>query len=333
MNVKQSYPGIEVLRGLTLTGHRILVTGGAGFIGSNLGDALLGLGNHVTCYDNFSPYYEGKDANIQHQLANPRYRLVRADILDHERLEDAAQDIDTIFHLGAQPGVRYSLENPTAVMRVNVEGTVSVLEAARKRGAAKVVFASSSSVYGNPDRLPVVETDPTNPVSPYGASKLAAEKVCQAYSELYGMRIVALRYFTVYGPRQRPDMAVRRFLKELLDNRPITVFGDGKQTRDTTYVHDIVTGTIAAAATSLRAYEILNLGAGHRVTVLDLLRTLAEVAGRQSSMRYRFEPRNAADVSDTHADIEKARKLVRFEPQTTLQEGLKTFVDWYSSTQ
>jgi len=318
---------------LTLVDHRILITGGAGFIGSNLADALTELGNHVTCYDSFSPYYEGKDANVRGCLANPRYRLLRADILDRERLEDATEDIDIVFHLAAQPGVRYSLENAAGVVRVNVEGTVSVLEMARKKSVPKVVFASSSSVYGNPIRLPVTETDPTNPLSPYGASKLAAEKISQTYSELYGIRIVVLRYFTVYGPRQRPDMAVRRFLQDLLNNHPLTVFGDGKQTRDLTYVHDIVAGTIAAATASFGAYEVLNLGAGHRIAVIELLRTLAEVAGRQSSMSCHFEPRNPADVKDTQADIGKARRLIGFNPQTTLQQGLKSFVDWYLGTE
>jgi len=316
---------------MRLTEQCVLITGGAGFIGSNLADSLLAKGSRVICYDNLSPYYQGKEANVEVNLRNPLYRFINSDILDGASLSRSARLAHVIFHLAAQPGVRYSLENAETIMRVNVEGTTSVLEAGRKLDVAKIVFASSSSVYGNLNKLPVAEHDSVNPVSPYGASKLAAENICRTYSELYGMRITVLRYFTVYGPRQRPDMAVRLFLEGLENNRPITVFGNGKQTRDLTYVADIVEGTISAAEAELGRYEVFNLGSGHRLSLLSLVDTLAEVAGKECS--YHFEPAKVGEVTDTHASIEKARRLIGFNPRTKLEDGLRSFVTWYRAFQ
>jgi len=318
---------------MRLTEQCVLITGGAGFIGSNLADSLLAKGSRVICYDNLSPYYQGKEANVEANLRNPLYRFIKSDILDRASLSESAKPADVIIHLAAQPGVRHSMENAEAVIRVNVEGTASVLEAGRKVDVTKIVFASSSSVYGNPNKLPVAEHGSTNPVSPYGVSKLAAEEVCRTYSELYGMRITVLRYFTVYGPRQRPDMAVRLFLQELENNRPITIFGDGKQTRDLTYVGDIVDGTLSAAEAELSRYEVFNLGSGHRLSLLSLVGTLSEVTGKEFLESCRFEPAKAGDVTDTHANIEKARRLIGFNPQTRLKDGLRSFVNWYRAFQ
>jgi len=315
-----------------LTNRRVLVTGGAGFIGSSLVDALLSRENEVVCYDNLSPYYSGKEGNFKIHLTNAQYKFIQADILDATALKKAAEGMNYIFHLAAQPGVRHSLLYPELVARTNVEGTVGLLEAARIAGVHSVIFASSSSVYGNPRKMPVQESESLNPISPYGASKVAGEEYCKTYSTLYGMRITALRYFTVYGPRQRPDMAVRLFLREIENNRPVTVFGDGKQTRDLTFVDDIVAGTIASAEANLGKYEVLNLGAGHRIELLELIKTLARLAGKAHSFECKFEEPKAGDVSHTHADCSKARRLIGFNPRTSLEDGLLRFIEWYRSS-
>lgn len=311
------------------TEKRVLVTGGAGFIGSALVDALLRRENEVICYDNLSPYYEGKEENLTHNLANPRYKFIRSSILDGAALKKSTADVEVIFHLAAQPGVRYSLSNPEHVVRINVEGTVAVLEAARAAEVERLVFASSSAVYGRCTSLPIRESVVPDPISPYGASKLAAEHVCKTYSELYGLRVCVLRYFTVYGPRQRPDMAVSRFFEQMVRNRPITLLGDGSQTRDLTFVDDIVAGTIASAEANLGKYEVLNLGAGRRIEILDLVRALARLAGKTNSLSFRFEEANPADAMHTQADCSKARRLIGFDPKTSPEEGLAKFIAWH----
>ena len=307
---------------------RALVTGGAGFIGSHLVDRLLENRKIVVCYDNFNPYYSGKEGNVKKHTGNPNYHLVRADILDFESLSQAVKDVDVVYHLAAQPGVRYSIEHPLEVTQINVCGTTNVLEAARQGKATKIVYASSSSVYGNPESMPVSEDHPLRPISPYGASKLAGEKYCQTYAKLYGMDIVMLRYFTVYGPRQRPDMAIRKFVTQILDDRPPVIYGDGTQMRDFTYIDDIVAGTIAAAETRGSAGEAFNLGGGHRTSVNSLVQRLLKLCGKVGTLQPVYEAAKLGDVENTHADIRKASHALGYNPRTELDQGLKRFIEW-----
>mgnify|MGYP001051195653 FL=1 len=252
-----------------LSHRRALVTGGAGFIGSHLVERLLEMENEVVCLDSLSTYYTGKEDNIKECLPQKRFHFVRGDILDTPSLLAAAAGCEFVFHLAAQPGVRYSLEHPEEVTRVNVEGTINVLEASRRIDAKRLIFASSSSVYGVPRYLPINEDHPTEPLSPYGASKLCAEEFCRSYSRLHGIDVAILRYFAAYGPRQRPDMAIRKFVSAVLDGTSPTIFGTGDQTRDFTYVDDIVAGTLLAASASSANSTILNLGSGRSVKVSE----------------------------------------------------------------
>lgn len=307
---------------------RVIVTGGAGFIGSHLADTLLEMGNTVICYDCFTPYYTGKEANIEHNLGNPRYRLIKADIFDTSVLASAMKGVDVVFHLAAQPGVRYSIDHPDEVLRINTIGTLNLLKTAKQQDVRRVVYASSSSVYGNPKYTPVDEDHPTEPISPYGISKLASEKYCQYYYRIHGMDIRVLRYFTVYGPRQRPDMAIHIFTKAILEKRPPTIFGDGYQARDFTYVEDVVRGTILASERDGVGGEVFNIGAGHQISVNKLFQLLSKLAGLRDEIKPQHVPAKLEDVRETLADITKARKILGYNPHQDLEEGLKNFQEW-----
>jgi len=251
----------------------VLVTGGAGFIGSHLVDFLLKRGNRVIVYDNFDPFYTGKEQNIVHHFGDSNLTLLKADILDYKALSSAMRNVDVVFHEAAQPGIRYSIQNPKKVHEVNVTGTLNVLRAALANQVKKVIHASSSSVYGSAKYLPFDEKHPTNPNSPYAASKLAAEKYCLVFHEVYGLNVVVLRYFSVYGPRQRPDQVIRIFVSNALSGRPITIYGDGKQTRDFTYIDDVVRATLRVA--EVKTDEILiNIGSSKRITINMLFKTI-----------------------------------------------------------
>jgi UDP-glucose 4-epimerase len=314
---------------MELNGLKILVTGGAGFIGSHLVDALLKEGNKVIVYDNLDEYYSGKEENIRHNLVNRNMAFVKADIQNSEALLKATTGVDVIFHLAAQPGVRYSMDNPIKTHNVNTLGTLNVLRAARQLGVKRVIYASSSSVYGNPTRLPVDEQDPTNPISIYGVSKLTAEIYCKVFYQQFDLPIVALRYFTVYGPRQRPDMAIYTWTKAILEGRPVTVYGDGNQTRDFTYVDDIVEGTCEAAQGEGVEGQVFNLGGGCRISVNETVKMLADLSGVSRS-RIIHDRSKPGDVRHTHADIAKARKMLDFDPKVQVEYGLGKFVAWYS---
>lgn len=314
---------------MELKNLRVMITGGAGFIGSHLADALLEMGNTVICYDDFNSYYTGKERNVQHNLNNPNYHLIKADVLDFDNLFHAIHGVDVIFHLAAQAGIRYSVEHPQEVAKINIMGTLILLNAARQQKVKKIIFASSSSVYGNPQYMPTDENHPTNPISPYGASKLSAEKYCLIYHKLYNMNIVILRYFTVYGPRQRPDMAIRKFIRLVFNNKPPVIYGDGTQTRDFTYVDDIIQGTVSVAEMEDVDGEIFNLGGGHSVSVRHLVQLLIELAGKEGKIQPEYVPAKLGDVKDTHADITKARNFLRYEPQSYLENGLRNFLEWY----
>jgi len=309
--------------------RRVVVTGAAGFIGSHLADRLLSMGAEVVAIDNFDTYYEGKEQNVQHNLGNPRYKLIKLDILELDSLIDAFKGADVVFHLAAQPGVRFSMNNPHKTNRINVSGTLNVLLAVLKCGVKRLVYASSSSVYGVPVYLPMDENHPTNPISVYGASKLAAEKYCRVFYEAYKLPVVILRYHTVYGPRQRPDMAIHKWTKRLLEGKPPIIYGDGKQTRDFTYIDDIVDGTIKAAETENIEGETFNLGSGKRTEINKIVKMLLKITGKDINPVY--EPAKKGDVPHTHADITKAKKILGYSPKFTLDDGLEKFVSWYES--
>ncbi|RLF16549.1 MAG: UDP-glucose 4-epimerase [Thermoprotei archaeon] len=316
---------------MELEGVKVLVTGGAGFIGSRLADKLLERASLVVVYDNFDDFYAGKENNVAHNLRNPKYRLIKADILDYETLLRVMKEVDVVFHEAAQPGVRFSLENPLKTNRVNVEGTLNVLMAAKQTGVKKVVYASSSSVYGTPKYVPMDEGHPKNPSSPYAVSKLVAEEYCRVFSEVYGLEIVSLRYFSVYGPRQRPDQAVRAFAERIARGQPPIVYGDGSQTRDFTYVDDVVEATIKAAEVDDIGGEVFNIGFGRETSIKDLVHKLIKLMEVEGKVEPEFKPSYKGDFPRTLADNSKARRVLGWEPTTSLDEGLRLFLEWFKS--
>ena len=313
---------------MKLKGCKVVVTGGAGFIGSHLADRLLGIGAQVVVLDNLDPYYSGKEANFRHNLKNPNYHFVKADILDLDVLNNALKNADIVFHLAAQPGVRYSMEHPVKTNRINVTGTVNVLTASKRCELKKFIYASSSSVYGEPKYLPMDERHPTNPISIYGASKLAGEKYCRIFNDHLYLPTVILRYHTVYGPRQRPDMAIHKWVKKIFDGDTIAIYGEGDQTRDFTYCDDIVSGTILAAEADDVRGEIFNLGSRSRVRINDVIQLILQMTDKED-LKPVHQPPAPGDVSDTYADIFRAIKLLGYEPKTSLDVGLKSFLDWF----
>ncbi len=311
--------------------RRILITGGAGFIGSHLAEALVKHNNIIKIYDNFNDFYFNKDANIKSLKEKKNCEIITGDILDLETLKNALKDdIEFVFHIAAQPGVRVSVQAPFKTNAANVTGTLNMLVAVQNSNVEKLINASSSSVYGPPQYLPIDENHPTDPVSPYGASKLAAEKYCKSFYRVYGIDVCSLRFFTVYGPRQRPDMAIHIFTQKILKNEPPTIFGDGNQTRDFTFVEDTVSGVIASAEAKNTAGEPFNLGKGESCSVNDLISLLIKTTG--NTVKPIFTKEMKGDVSDTWADITKAKKMLGYDPQTSIEAGLQKFVEWYKST-
>jgi UDP-glucuronate 4-epimerase len=314
--------------------RHVLVTGAAGFIGSHLVDALLANDVAVTGIDNFDPFYDEqvKQDNVSAHKNDPRFSLVRADILDLDALSTAASgSYDAIVHLAARAGVRPSIADPIGYQQVNVIGTQNVLELARERGISHVVFASSSSVYGVNPAVPWREDDHVlQPISPYASTKVSGELLGHVYAHLFGIRFIALRFFTVYGPRQRPDLAIHKFARMMLDGAPIPVFGDGSTRRDYTYVDDIVRGLYAALSYHESRYEVVNLGNDRTVTLNELIATLETVLGvRARITRLQEQP---GDVPQTWASIDKARRLFGYAPTTAFETGVSRFVDWLRVT-
>jgi len=309
---------------------KVLVTGAAGFIGSHLTERLIARGDEVVGLDNFDTFYDPhvKRANIEPALASGRFELVEADIRDAACVERilAGGDIDVIVHLAAKAGVRPSIDDPVGYMDVNINGTVVMLEAARKAGIKRFVFASSSSVYGNNRKVPFTETDNVDyPISPYAATKKAGELICHTYSHLYGIGVTCLRFFTVYGPRQRPDLAIHKFARLILAGKPIPVFGDGSMQRDFTYIDDILDGVVAAMDRR-GGYEIYNLGESRPVRLDVLIAEIEKAVGAKAVIDRK--PMQPGDVIQTYADVSKARRDLGYDPHTDIATGLARFVRW-----
>ena len=310
---------------------RILLTGGAGFIGSHVAEKLLQEGHEVCILDDLNDFYSPKlkRANLEAIRAVGQARVEVLDICEEEKVDRLCDDFrpQAVIHLAARAGVRPSLRDPLLYEAVNVRGTLILLEACRRFAVAKFVFASSSSAYGIANRLPFNENDCANlPVSPYAATKLAGEKLCYTYSHLYGIEAICLRFFTVYGPRQRPDLAIRKFTEQIYRGGPIEVFGDGLSSRDYTFYADITQGVLAALAFHCQ-YEIVNLGNSCPIELRTVIQTIEHILGKSAIIH--TLPPQPGDVPTTYADISKAQRLLRYSPGTPFTQGVRSFVEWY----
>jgi UDP-glucose 4-epimerase len=312
----------------------LLVTGGAGFIGGHLAEAFVADGHDVAVLDSLDPFYDVRikrhtieRCREQAETGDGSYRFVEGDIRDRADIETAIEETDVVFHQAAQAGVRGSVDEPRRYNEVNVDGTLNVLDAARTHDIGRVVCASSSSVYGKPRSLPYDEEHPTTPVSPYGASKLASERYACAYSEVYDLSAVALRYFTVYGPRMRPNMAISNFVSRCLNGEPPVIYGDGTQTRDFTYVDDVVAANRALLSTGAADGEAVNVGSTDNIEIQTLATEIRDMLAPDLDLVY--DERHDADAEHTHADTSKAADLLGYEPTHTIREGVTAFVEWY----
>ena len=310
---------------------KIMVTGGAGFIGSHTVDALLARGDEVVCVDNFNDYYspERKHKNLTGAWTSPGFRLFEIDIRDLDAMAQvfAKEKLDKVIHLAAMAGVRNSVQFPLLYEEVNIRGTLSLLELAAKHGVDNFVMASTSSVYGASKEIPFREDeDAVRPLAPYPATKRACELLAHVYHNLYGLRCAALRLFTVYGPRGRPDMTPYMFTEALSQGREITLFDEGRPQRDFTYIDDIVEGVLAAADANLE-YEVINLGNSRPVVMREFVSIIEDLLQRQASIV--SPPLPATDPPVTYADISKASRLLGYNPTTTIEEGMREFVAWY----
>jgi UDP-glucose 4-epimerase len=303
---------------------KALVTGGSGFIGSNLVRALLERGDSVRILDNFSTGYRANLAGVERDV-----ELVEGELRSYERVHNAVRGVEVVFHQGALPSVPRSVQDPLTTGAVNVEGTLNVLLAARDEGVRRVVFASSSSVYGNSDELPRVETQNPDPISPYGVSKLAAERYCVSFARVYPLETVALRYFNVFGPNQDPTSQyaaiVPRFVTAIAEQRPISVYGDGEQKRDFTFVSNIVEANLVAATADGVSGRVLNVATGRGTSVNGLADTVGAVLGKEVEREYHRE--RVGDVRDSWADVNRARELLGWQPRIDLEEGLRIVAD------
>jgi UDP-glucuronate 4-epimerase len=308
---------------------KVLITGAAGFIGSHLSERLLDNGLMVVGLDNFDDFYDPqiKRRNIAACLKNKNFQLVEADIRDSAAMDKTiGGGVEIIVHLAAKAGVRPSIEKPLLYADVNINGTMVLLEAAKKHKVNKFIFGSSSSVYGNNKKVPFSEDDNVDfPISPYAATKKAGELICHTYHHLYGICITCLRFFTVYGPRQRPDLAIHKFAKLIEQDKPIPVYGDGTMMRDFTYIDDIIDG-IVAAMNKCSGFSIYNLGESRPISVNDLIAEIEKALGKKAIKKYL--PPQPGDVQRTYADVTKAIKELGYKPDTTIQAGLAKFVQW-----
>ncbi|WP_319372294.1 GDP-mannose 4,6-dehydratase [uncultured Ilyobacter sp.] len=315
---------------------KYLVTGGAGFIGSHLCDYLLGEGHKVVVVDNFNDYYDVriKERNVGDNLDNPNYKLYRGDIRDLDFLKNIFQDekLDAVINLAAMAGVRPSLENPILYEEVNVRGLMNLLELSKANGINKFIQASSSSVYGNNKEVPFKETAVVDyAISPYAATKKAGEVMGHVYHHLYNIDMIQLRFFTVYGPRQRPDLAIHKFTRMIAAGEMIPFYGDGTTQRDYTYIDDIIDGVVKSIKyleKNEKVYEIFNLGESHTVTLKEMVETIEKELGIEAKINR--QPMQPGDVEKTYADISKAKKVLGYAPKTQFSEGIKKFLTWYN---
>ena len=312
-----------------------LVTGGAGFIGSTLSERLLKEGNKVVVIDNFCDFYDEKikENNVKDLLKNDNFKLYRKDIRDREALKEIFDNnnINIVMHLAAMAGVRPSIENPILYQDVNCMGTQNILEEMKAHHVKKLVMASSSSVYGNCKEVPFREDMVVDfAISPYAATKKANEVMTHVYHKLFDMNVIMLRFFTVYGPKQRPDLAINKFTRLMLNNEEIPMFGDGTTSRDYTYVDDIVDGIVRSCNYVLEnknVYEILNIGNSSPITLKEMIETIARVLGVEPKIKQL--PMQLGDVDRTYADITKAKQLIGYEPETSFEDGIRKFVEWF----
>lgn len=311
-----------------------LITGGAGFIGSNLIKYLFQYQENIriTCIDNFDPFYspEIKDFNISDFKNNTNFKLLTIDLgkmTGKDLLNIIEEPVDIIVHLAAKAGVRPSIENPLAYQQANVIGLQNILDFAKEKSTKQFVFASSSSVYGVNDHFPWKEDEKLIPISPYAMTKLSGEMLGHVYSHLSGIRFIALRFFTVYGPGQRPDLAIHKFTKSILKDKPITMYGNGGTSRDYTFIDDIVKGIEGAMQYDKTNFEIINLGNNYSISLIELIRSIENITGKKAIIEQL--PEQPGDVPKTFADINKAKQLLGYNPQTQLQEGLQKFHDWF----
>jgi len=308
---------------------RVLITGAAGFIGSHLCERLLGNGRIVAGVDNFDEFYDPviKRRNISHCLKNRNFQLIETDIRDRDAMDRiVGAGVDVIVHLAARAGVRPSIAEPVLYADVNINGTLGLLEAAKKYGINKFIFASSSSVYGNNKKVPFSEADNVDfPISPYAATKKAGELICHTYHHLYDISMTCLRFFTVYGPRQRPDLAIHKFARLIEEGNPIPVFGDGTMERDFTYIDDIIDGTVAAME-KCNGFHIYNLGESQPISVNDLISEIEKALDKKAVKEYL--PPQPGDVERTYADVTRAMKDLGYRPSTPIDAGLARFATW-----
>src|SRR5262249_34176891 len=309
---------------------RILVAGGAGFIGSHLVERLLADGPNVVILDDFNDYYDPKIKRANIAAVSENVRVHHVDLRDAQKVASVFRNekFDAIFHLAARAGVRPSIQQPQLYYDTNVAGTLHLLEGARTSGVERFIFASSSSVYGAAKTVPFSEEEHlTQTLSPYAATKIAGEFLCSTYSHLYKMRIVALRYFTVYGARQRPDLAIHQFTRKINAGEPIDQFGDGTTRRDYTYIDDILQGTLAALKYGGPPFDVFNLGESDTIQLKDLIAAIEKTLGKKAKINRL--PEQPGDMPLTCADISKARKLLGYNPKTKFEDGLPKFVDWF----
>ena len=310
---------------------KILVTGGAGFIGSHLAEKLLDGGHRVVVIDNFDDFYDPKEKrrNLIHCRSNPEFFLVEGDIRDEKKLKNVfnKDKIDVVVHLAAKTGVRPSIEHPQLYQETNIGGTLSLLEVVKDFKVKNFIFGSSSSVYGERSKVPFRENDRVDrPISPYGLSKVVGEQLCYVYHHLYGIPVTCLRFFTVYGPRQRPDMAIRKFIRAIDKRRQITMFGDGSSERDYSYIDDIVGGILRAVPKNF-GFEIVNLGSSTPIKLRELISLIEE--SLQKKAKIKKIPSQPGDVTRTFADVSRAKMLLGWKPKTKIKEGLAKMVAWY----
>lgn len=310
-----------------------LITGGAGFIGSHLTEHFLQQGHQITVIDDFNDYYapEIKRKNLSAVMND--IRLIEGDIRDAVLIERTfgQEKFDQVIHLAARAGVRPSIQNPKLYFTSNIDGTFNLLDACRFHGVKRFTFASSSSIYGINKKVPFAESDPiTRTISPYAATKIAGEQICSNYANLYGIRCQCLRFFTVYGPRQRPDLAISKFTKHIDQGLPIQQFGDGSTARDYTYIDDIISGVSAAAAYDDSEFEQFNLGGSATTQLSELIQMIEAALGKKAVIEQL--PEQSGDVPKTYADISKAQKLLGYQARTDIRSGIRKYVDWYKQT-